>query len=350
MSRAIILATSATTPLAKAAIEAGERPRIDYLDLQSRLSADLIDYSVYDVPPYRVFEKVDRLSRLAWGQALYAQRHWNDYDVVFSLSEDVALSLAFLLRLRGLHPRHTMVAHNILSARKIPIVRMIGVMDRFDKIIVLSSAAVDRTVQTYGVRPERVQFMMDAIDETFWRPGPSAEVEPDFILSVGQARRDYSILLAAIGGLPLRLRIQAGSQWHMGYESNLKKSRMPDNVELGGFISYCDLRALYERAAFVVIPLQPGAHHSAGSVSVKEAMAMGKAVIVAAGDGLEDYVHHNETGLHIPPGDPVPLRQAIMELLSDPERTQEMGRCARALLEREMPYDRKIDWLASLAL
>jgi glycosyltransferase involved in cell wall biosynthesis len=349
MPAVLLVATSSTPVKAVEEIDGTQRPHIDYLDLQSRLSADVIDFSVYAHQPYKALERPDRLSRLAWGQALYALRHWDNYEVVYSLGEDVGVPLAFLLRLRGMQPRHIMVAHNILSARKVPIVRAMGVMDRFDRIIVFSSEAVGGIVNTYGVRPERISFTMDAIDETFWQPDPQAQVEPDYVLSVGRARRDYGTLLAAIEGLPLRLRVQAGSQWYVGYESQAGNGRLPDNVEIGDYLSYRDLRALYDRAAFVVIPLEAGAHHSAGTVSIKEAMAMGKAVIVASDGGVDDYVRQGETGQLVPAGDPLALHQAIAQMLGDPDRTAEMGRRGRAFLEREMRYDAKIDWLASLA-
>ena len=346
----LILATTRTPTDASIEISRNHRPRIDYLDLRSRLNADLIDFGVYDRPPYRWLERFDRISRLAWGQALYAVRHWDAYETVYSLGEDVGLPLAFLLRLRGLAPRHIMIAHNILSPRKVPLLRLMGVMDRFDRIVVLSRAAAVGVAATYGVKPENIAFRMDAIDEGFWRPRPGITPETDLVLSVGYARRDYPTLVDAVRGLPLRLRIQAGSQWPGAYRGgDVGRKTLPGNVEIGSYLSYGDLRALYERAAFVVIPLQSGAHHSAGSVSVKEAMAMGKAVIVAAGGGIDDYVRPGETGIIVPAGDVARLREAIECLLADPARAEAMGRNGRALLEREMRYEDKIEWLASLA-
>lgn len=346
--RVLILATTQTPPEAQNEIAAHSRPRIDYLDLQSRLDADLIDFGVYGRAPYRWLERPDRLSRLAWGQALYALRHWRDYDVVYSLGEDVAVPLAFLLRLRGRRPRHIMVAHNLLSPRKVPVVRALRVMDRFERVIVFARDAVSGLSSTYGVPPERVCFSMDAIDERFWRPDPAILPELDLVLSVGRARRDFSTLFAAVAGLPLRLRVQAGSQWHVEYAARTG-DRPPENVEWGGFLSYTELRALYDRAGFAVIALEPGAHHSAGSVSVKEALAMGKAVILASDGGGSEAVRDGETGLRVPAGDPDALRRAIAQLLDAPDLARRMGERGRALPEREMRYDAKIDWLASLA-
>jgi len=348
MGRILILATTAAPSSAHDEIAAGSRPRIDYLDLQARLNATLIDFGIYERAPYRWLERADRLSRLAWGQAYYALRHWSDYDTVLSLGEDVGLALAFLLRLTRRRPRHIMVAHNLLSPRKVPITRALGVMNRLDAVVVLSSYAVEGIRNTYGVAPERVIFMMDTIDDGFWRPDPEVEAEPGLILSVGRARRDYNTLMAAVDGLPARVRIQAGSQWHIEYARCPNSLPMPANVEMGGYLSYTELRRLYSRAAFVVIPLERGAHHSAGSVSIKEAMAMGKAVIVATDGGVEDYVRHETTGLIVPAAEPHQLRQAINCFLENPALAQRMGRNGRALLEREMGYEAKIDRLVEL--
>lgn len=348
--RVLILATSVTPPMAYREIDAARRPRIDYLDLQARLNADVIDCSTYEPLPYHLLATPDRLSRLAWGMAINAVRHWRGYDTVYSLSEDVALPLAFLLRLRGLTPRHIMVAHNLLSSRKVPLVRLMGVMGCFQRIVALSRAAASGIATTYGVDPAAVTFRLDAIDEAFWRPCADARPEPGFVLSVGRARRDYPTLVEAFRGLPAHLRIQGGSQWPVARRTGgAARSSLPANVEIGGDVSFGDLRGLYERAAFVVIPLQPTAHHSAGSVAVKEAMAMGKAVVVASNGGLEDYLRDGETGIIVPADDSRRLREAIASLLADPDVAQRMGRKGRAVLERDMRYEDKIDWLASLA-
>lgn len=346
---ALILPLEKIDPTLRHQIKHHLQPQKDYLSLQDRLNADTIDFSIYSYLPYRCFRRSDRLGRLAWGQALYALKNWKNYDVVYSLGEDIAVPLAFLLRLRGLRPRHIMVAHNILSSRKVPLLRALQVMSCFDTIVIFSSHAVRELVHTYGVDYERVRFIMDAIDESFWQPDPLVKVEADLVLSVGRARRDYNTLLTAVADLPLRLRIQSSSQWDIAYRSHNIQRRPPDNVEVGDYLSYCDLRALYNRASFVVISLESGAHHSAGTVSIKEAMAMGKAIIVASDGGANDYVQHGETGLLVPPGDPMRLRQAIGLLIADPIQTKEMGRKGRAFLEQKMGYEAKIEWLASLA-
>lgn len=353
---ALVLPTSRTPTEAADEIRRGLRPRIDYLDLRERLeqagiSVDVVDFSVYDRMPWKTLEKPDRLSRMAWGQALFALRHWRNYDVVYSLGEDVGVPLALLLRLVGKRPRHILVAHNVLAARKRPLLRGLGVLHRFDVILALSAEAARATAAAYGLAPERLHFSPHTVDGCFWQPQPCAEAQtgPPLVLSVGAAKRDPATLFAAIAGLPVRLRVQAATQWSIAYGTGQGQTALPINVEWGERVSFIELRALYAQAAFCVIALQPGAHHSAGTNAICEAMAMGKAVVVAGGEGLEGYVVHGETGLLTPAGDAAALRAAIAALLADPTRTQAMGQRGRARLETLLDYDERIDGLARLA-
>jgi glycosyltransferase involved in cell wall biosynthesis len=59
-----------------------------------------------------------------------------------------------------------------------------------------------------------------------------------------------------------------------------------------------------------------------------EAMLMGKPVIATRMGGLSDIVVDGETGLLVPAGDPLALRDAIQSLLDDPEQQKLMGNMA----------------------
>jgi glycosyltransferase involved in cell wall biosynthesis len=65
-----------------------------------------------------------------------------------------------------------------------------------------------------------------------------------------------------------------------------------------------------------------------GQVAV-EAMACGKAVVASDTGGLSDIVVDGETGLLVPPGDPIALRLAIDDLLADAGRREAMGAAGR---------------------
>jgi glycosyltransferase involved in cell wall biosynthesis len=61
-----------------------------------------------------------------------------------------------------------------------------------------------------------------------------------------------------------------------------------------------------------------------------EAMLMGRPVIASRIGGLPDLVVNGATGLLVPPGDAMALRQAIQRLLADAALRERLGRAGRA--------------------
>jgi len=70
-------------------------------------------------------------------------------------------------------------------------------------------------------------------------------------------------------------------------------------------------------------------------MTVLEAMAHGKPVIATPVGGTPEAVADGETGLLVPPRDPVRLAEAIRALAADPELAQRLGLAGRERVERE---------------
>lgn len=75
-----------------------------------------------------------------------------------------------------------------------------------------------------------------------------------------------------------------------------------------------------------------------GLVSL-EAMALGKPVIASRVSALPEIVADGETGLLVPPAEPVALADAISALLGDPARMRAMGARGRERLERKFTVE-----------
>jgi glycosyltransferase involved in cell wall biosynthesis len=112
---------------------------------------------------------------------------------------------------------------------------------------------------------------------------------------------------------------------------------LPASITIGA-MNFSELRALYDRSRFVVIPLFETDTDN-GNTSILEAMAMGKAVICSRVRGQRDVVQEGITGLFVPPGDIRALREAITSLWANPERAAEMGRNGRAHIEKYHALD-----------
>jgi rhamnosyl/mannosyltransferase len=79
------------------------------------------------------------------------------------------------------------------------------------------------------------------------------------------------------------------------------------------------------------------ARSEAYGISMLEAHACGKPVVATAlGTGVEFVNLHNQTGLNVPPRDPVALAEAINILLENPEQRRAMGEFARRRVETDL--------------
>jgi glycosyltransferase involved in cell wall biosynthesis len=172
-------------------------------------------------------------------------------------------------------------------------------------------------------------------DEQFFRPLPEIAEEPDLICSAGQLLRDYDTLVRATTGLPVKVRIAAGSPW---IAQELRPSEgLPPHVDWRKYDRF-DLRALYARSALAVVPLHQNVYQT-GISTILEMMAMGKCVIATRTHGQVDTIVDNVTGIYVPPNDSAALRAAIERMLASPEDRARIGRAARAYVEKEAGLD-----------
>jgi glycosyltransferase involved in cell wall biosynthesis len=129
---------------------------------------------------------------------------------------------------------------------------------------------------------------------------------------------------------------------HFGFARRVSTNALtpaaPDNVTIGKK-TMLELRDLYARSRFVVVPLRRSDTDNGVNV-ILEAMAMGKPVICSRTQGQVDVIEEGVTGLFVPVGDPTALRVAMLELWNNPERAAEMGRAARAYVERHHTLER----------
>ena len=156
------------------------------------------------------------------------------------------------------------------------------------------------------------------------------------ICSAGLEFRDYPTLIKVAADLAVEVVIGAGSPFSKR-PNTAQQADLPANVTVSRFTQY-ELRQLYADSLFVVMPLY-NVDFQAGVTVILEAMAMEKAIICSGTPGQTDVVIDGETGIYVPPEDPVALRDAIAYLLANPEVAARMGKAGRRRVEREMSLD-----------
>ncbi len=320
--------------------------RVDYAEMRRQLGYEVVDETGPDdaaLPVMATVGKVPGLRHIALAAAVFRRR--SDTRVIVTDAEHTGLPLAVLLRLFGRRGvRHVMIGHVLSSKGKPAIMRALGLAKAIDHVIVFSTEQLRIVQNLAGFGPSKVSHIGFGVDERFFEPVPVA-ADSRSICSVGLEGRDYQTLLAAVDGLDIDVEIAAGSRWATG--QGFEADTTPSNVTMLPLLGTAQLRELYQRSRFVVIPLHE-TDFQAGVTSIIEAMASGRAVIYTRTRGQTDVVIDGVTGVPVEPGDVEGLRSAIAGLFDDRDRADRMGRAARERVERHFTLDGYVEQIGEI--
>jgi glycosyltransferase involved in cell wall biosynthesis len=147
-------------------------------------------------------------------------------------------------------------------------------------------------------------------------------VDGHMVVAAGRDSRDFRTFLEAVRptSVPAAVIAPRGA---------VKLSNISPNVVLHEDIGGEQYLELLRTAAMVVVPLENKAR-SLGQVVLVNAMALGKPVIATRTVGTVDYITHGQTGVLVPPYDPIALRQHILWLMDDRDSRRRLGAAARS--------------------
>ncbi|WP_175767591.1 glycosyltransferase family 4 protein [Burkholderia cenocepacia] len=241
---------------------------------------------------------------------------------------------------------NTYAAHsvgNFLRAR-FATDRTIAVSDYVRSMLEQQSPYGDITVIKHGVRlpsdrVERAEIRRRRI-EYFGAAGANAIVLGS-VAGTG-AHKGWSDLVRALAHLPVELRtkfrVMLAGDWPSPVQREfVERSGVADLIAFVGptdrthdVLAACDV-------SFVL------SYHESLSFACREAMSMGRAVIVTDVGGLPENVDDRVDGWIVPPGTPDAIAAVLREIAAHPERVPEMGLAAQARSEREFSFARFID-------
>jgi glycosyltransferase involved in cell wall biosynthesis len=344
MSRILILATAGLKQDQLADQAHRRYPRVDYLELRRYLNVEVFDYTLYERTRLggvlRSVETQLRSDLYLTALGLWARRR---YDLVFAMSERAGIPFAAF---KPPAVRRSFVSmFQCWSERQEKVITALSLLQRMDAIAVHCQSMKDHLVQL-GALAERTSILPYGVDHCFYSPVAGEPQGCDQILSVGEIRsRDYGTLFAAVEGLPIRVTVAASGNWYAREKQTQLEGRVPDNVTVTGRLASTELRKLYSRSRFVVVPVY-NLVYSAGLTSILEAGSMGRAVIATRSRGLGDFVIDGETGLLVEPGDAEGMREAIRYLLAHPAEARRLGSNARQRIEEKQNLDLYVQEMA----
>lgn len=141
------------------------------------------------------------------------------------------------------------------------------------------------------------------------------------------AEKGLLTLLRAVQGLDARCLIIGDGPQRTSLEKRARERRL-DRVTFLGFRSAAEVRGYVRDAAFTILPSE---WYENSPRAVLESFALGKAVVASRIGGLPELVKDEETGLTFQAGNALELKEKIIRLLHDPQKSEEMGLRARQL-------------------
>lgn len=285
-----------------------------------------------------ILEGVDAAKRAPqwWRLAKEVQRRHAEYDAVMTWGERLSLAMLVQQQFSSHSKPHIAMMYQFEKPNiRVPL-RLFK--KHLHAVVTWSSVQRRALIDEIGYPAERVYLIRHYVDQLFYRPRP---VEQDMICSVGAEMRDFTTFKNAVASTGIRCHIAADHVRIPGRFRLLNDRRVPisqtgelrDPNISEGRLSLLELRELYARSRFVVVPLLPSDTDN-GVTVILEAMAMGKPVICSRTKGQVDVIQEGVTGLYVPIGDAAALRAAIVSLWNDPIRAQQMGQNARAYVEK----------------
>jgi glycosyltransferase involved in cell wall biosynthesis len=153
------------------------------------------------------------------------------------------------------------------------------------------------------------------------------------ILFVGRlvARKGIPTLIEAArrlrATLPIRVVVIGEGPERPAIEALVAQAGLDGVVELRGRVPQDALARAYQEAGALALPAIVDARGDTEGLGVVllEAMSFGTPVVASGIGGITDIVVHDQTGLLVPPGDPVALAGAIERLARDPALRQRLA-------------------------
>ena len=232
-------------------------------------------------------------------------------------------------------------------------------LDRVDYVVAVSHQ-VEQGVLTGGVSSHQVRTHYSGVDCSVMA---SSEWSHDIRAQHGVSRealllgtvanllplKGYEVMLDA---LPVILSAMPAVHYliigggEAEYGARLKAITVERGIaERVHFAGFQDSVASYLSALDLYV--HPSLKEAFG-LAVVEAMAMGKAVVATTTGGLPEVVVQGETGWLVPPGDPKSLAAAVVSLLEDKVRREQMGRSGKARAQERFSLDASVRQMEQL--
>ena len=226
-----------------------------------------------------------------------------------------------------------------------------------DKIISVSQDTANFLVNKRGVNPDKITVIPYGVDLDKYYLGNGHTVRRKLglndknkvigVVSRLHPQKGHAVLIEASSDIikkypQTKFLIIGDGSYRSTLESLVKRKKLKEHYIFLG--SRDDIPELLQAIDIFTLP-----SYSEGLPNVVlEAMATQKPVVATSVGGIKEAVVNKETGLLVPPQDPVSLGEALGELLENPEEALEFGKKSRKRAEEYFSLKSQVESFENL--
>jgi len=291
-------------------------------------------------------------------QALKAAWQWRP-DLVICTHVGLA-PVGWLLRMLRQRP-YWVVAHGIEVWGALPFWKR-NALRKAERVLAVSAFTRNRLIERHQVSPERIAVLPNTLDGSLLTIPPDGERLTRLgvngrrvILTVGrlvasERYKGHDVVLQALPAVLTKVPdavylVVGDGDDRARLESLARQLGVQSHVVFTGQVTDAELAACYWACEVFVLPAQTvlDDHAPKGEgfgIVFLEAMAFGKPVVGPNYGAPAEFIRHGEHGLLVDPKSPDEVAEAIITLLTQPERARRMGEAGRAWVMQEFSYER----------
>jgi glycosyltransferase involved in cell wall biosynthesis len=216
-----------------------------------------------------------------------------------------------------------------------------------DAVFAVSEKVRQHCIGEDRISEDHVYTIYNGVDIDRFRRTPSDPHRELLVTTVGNVRRvkGHDIFIRAAAAIAERVPVVrfsiAGEVLETDYYEELQKLietlGLTDRFRFEGNVT--DLPKFLANADVFVMPSRSEGFSNA----IIEAMAASLPVVATSVGGNPEAVEDGVTGILVQPEDPVPLANAVIQLLSDPERSSAIGKAGRHLARQKFSVESVMD-------
>ena len=277
---------------------------------------------------------------IPWGSDLYFA--WWPTKGILSLIKAKLRKKPIIIVAGGSEVVHSYnIKYNFNNSNILKKIAVLFCLKYADKVLSISKAAEKEIM---GLVPNaKVETVYLSVDIEMFKP--SNNTNKDIVFTISHLNKEnvsrkaiLSVIRAAkkiVDKFPTQKFVIAGRKLNAfsDIEKEVRRLRLDSNFIFPGKVSNEEKLDYFRRS---LVYLQP-THHEGFGLAIAEAMSCGVPVVTSKVAAVPEVV--GDAGIYVDPNDPQKIAEAVKELLSNPEKREELGKAARERVKNNFTYE-----------